>query len=93
MDAEKLVFMAGQIAAYFKAYPEDEAIIGIRDHIKSFWTPGMRKTLEARVRRDNAGVEPLVLAAMTEPRPPGESPIRKETQGPGKLGEMVSDAG
>ena len=93
MDAEKLVFMANKIAAYFRAYPENDAIIGIRDHIKLFWTPGMRRTLEVHLLSGEPSVEHLVVAAMTEPRPPGESPILKEAQGPGRLGELVSDAG
>jgi formate dehydrogenase subunit delta len=93
MDAEKLVSMANQIAAFFKAYPEEDAVIGVRDHIASFWTPGMRRTLEYRVQGDPSGLEHLVVVAMTRPRPVGESPIKKEVQGPGELGEMASDAG
>ena len=93
MDGEKLVFMANQIAAFFKAYPEEDAIVGVRDHIVSFWTPGMRRTLQARMLGSTEGLEHLVVAAMTGPRPDCESPIKKEMQGPGELGQMASDAG
>jgi formate dehydrogenase subunit delta len=93
MDPEKLVFMANQIAGFFKAYPEEDAVIGVRDHIKSFWTPGMRRTLQTRLQGDASGLEHLVVVAMTQKRPEGESPIKKEVQGPGALGEMASDAG
>jgi formate dehydrogenase subunit delta len=95
------VLMANQIAGYFKAYPEDDAVAGISDHIKSFWTPGMRRTLTAHLDRHPDGAEQLVVRAMlgqvaAEPvgeHAEGESPIRKEVKGPGELGEALSDAG
>ena len=86
--------MANQIAVFFRSYPEEDAIAGVADHIRAFWTPGMRAALSARIEQSQAGIEPLVVRAMTQPRPPcGESPIAKEIKGPGQLGEAVSDAG
>ena len=36
---EKLVRMANQIADFFAPYPEEEAVAGMQQHIRSFWTP------------------------------------------------------
>lgn len=41
----KLAAMAGQIADFFRLYPDDEAIPAIAHHINHFWTPRMRTTL------------------------------------------------
>ena len=45
MQAEALVRMANDIAHFFAAYPEADAIEGVRDHIEHFWDPAMRKEL------------------------------------------------
>ena len=81
MEAEKLIAMANQIAAYFKVYPEADAVTGVRDHIVAFWTPGMRRTLVAHLDESTTGVEHLVVTAMMT-RKEGESPIKKEVEGP-----------
>lgn len=41
-DHIKLAAMAGQIADFFRPYPDDEAIAAIAHHINQFWTPRMR---------------------------------------------------
>ena len=94
MSQDRLVPMANQIATFFRAYPEADAVVGVGEHIRAFWTPGMCTALSERIAHDPAGVERLVVLAMTRPAPAeGESPILKETEGPGELGEAVSDAG
>jgi len=93
MEPDKLVAMANQIAAFFRPYPHEDAVKGVAEHIKAFWTPDMRARLAVRVAEDTHGLEPVVLQAMTRPAPAGESPIKKEAQGPGTLGELASDAG
>lgn len=45
MPTDDLVRMANQIAQFFAAYPDDDAIDGIRDHLEKFWAPAMRKEL------------------------------------------------
>ena len=89
-EAEKLARMAGQIADFFRSYPEEEAQAGIRDHILSFWTPAMRATL-GRAGPDTV-LDPLVAAALRH-QPEAESPIMKETAGPDTAGQFASDAG
>ena len=92
MSIEKLARMANQIAGFFRSYPEDKALAGIRDHLVAFWTPGMREALLAHVDRGGAGLDPLVVQALRRGQP-GESPIEKETAGPEKVGQLGSDAG
>lgn len=47
MEPENLARMANQIAHFFAAYPEADAVEGVRDHLVHFWDPAMRKELLA----------------------------------------------
>ncbi|MFN0042363.1 MAG: formate dehydrogenase subunit delta [Alphaproteobacteria bacterium] len=47
MDAQRLVYMANQIANYFKAYPAQEAVDATENHLRQFWDPRMRTQLSA----------------------------------------------
>ena len=89
----KLVHMANQIAAFFRAYPREAAVAGVHDHIVAFWTPRMRRDLTARADAGEPGRDPLVLDAL-HALGSGRSPARKETAGPAELGAIdSSDAG
>ncbi len=89
----KLDHMANQIAAFFRSYPDDEAVAGIHDHIRSFWSPAMRRDLLARAAAGSAHLDPLVVAAL-HPLSTGSSPVRKVAAGPAEVGEIgASDAG
>jgi formate dehydrogenase subunit delta len=47
-STEHLVHMANDIGNFFRANPDhDAAVRAISNHIKSFWTPKMRKKLIA----------------------------------------------
>jgi formate dehydrogenase subunit delta len=47
-STEHLVHMANDIGNFFRANPDhDAAVLAISNHIKSFWTPKMRKKLIA----------------------------------------------
>jgi formate dehydrogenase subunit delta len=61
---EKLVRMANQIADFFAPYPEEEAVTGVGDHIRSFWTKRMREELAAHVASGGKGLHPQVLEAV-----------------------------
>lgn len=89
---QKLVRMANQIASFFRSYPDDEAVAGIHKHIVAFWTPKMRRALEAYGPRAESGLDPLALQAITE-QPEAESPVRAGTRDPAKQGAGASDAG
>ena len=89
----KLARMANQIADYFRSYPEDEAVAGVHEHIRAFWSPMMRRDLKACVDTDPASVHPLVLAALRR-ADGGPTPAGKETAGPDQVGAIdASDAG
>lgn len=94
MDAgAKLDHMANQIAAFFRSYPDDEAIAGVHDHIRSFWSPAMRRDLLARADAGAANLDRLVVAALHGLRA-GRSPAGREAAGPAEVGEIgASDAG
>lgn len=81
MNIEKLVRMANQIADFFRSYPEDKALAGIRDHLIAFWTPGMRNAILAHVTQGGDGLDPLVVKAL-QTCMTGQSPIEKAVSGP-----------
>lgn len=63
MDIHRLVHMANQIADFFKAYPEEEAIAGVENHLRQFWDPRMRSDLFQHLDAGGAGLSPISLAA------------------------------
>jgi formate dehydrogenase subunit delta len=73
MSPDKLARMAGEIAAFFRPYPEEVARAGVRDHLVAFWTPAMRATLVAKAK----GLDPLVEAALRD-LPRSETRAAKE---------------
>lgn len=68
MSADSLIKMANQIALYFSSEPDHAvAVNGVRQHMKNFWTPGMRRDLQGwQEKHPDAVLHPLVLAALTE---------------------------
>jgi formate dehydrogenase subunit delta len=60
---EKMVHMANQIALFFAAYPREEAIAGVADHLRKFWEPRMRRQLLDYTCQGGAGLHELVLEA------------------------------
>ncbi len=89
---EKLVRMANQIAAFFRSYPQDEAVAGIHKHVTAFWTPRMRDQLVAHCAEADHGLDPLVLTAL-HITPKARSPIRDAVTDPHEQGLGASDAG
>ena len=92
MKTETLARMANQMASFFRAYPEEEAATGIRQHIVAFWTPGMRSQFRDFAREDGAGLDPLVAQAMLG-WPDAESPVARATAPAASNGQGASDAG
>jgi formate dehydrogenase subunit delta len=62
MNRARLIHDANEIAKYFAAYPREEAIAGIADHIKKFWDPRMRAELKA-MPANEANLHTLVKEA------------------------------
>jgi formate dehydrogenase subunit delta len=70
--AEKLVYMANQIATFFQSMPHDEAVAGVAKHINDFWDPRMRRQFFEIVEAGGPGLKPLVLEAVGKIRRPAQ---------------------
>ncbi len=64
MENRDMVRMANQIAAFFEAYPRQEALDGIAKHIRLFWDPRMRAKLIEYVGGGGKDLSPLVITAV-----------------------------
>ena len=74
---EKLVYMANQMAAFFRSKPHAEGVAGIAEHINKFWDPRMRRQFFEMIDAGgDFGFSPLVIeAAKSIRRPaPAEKP-------------------
>ncbi len=63
MQSADLVRMSTQIAQFFEPYPTEEAILGVAEHIRGFWTPSMRSELAAIHAAGTPALHPLVAQA------------------------------
>ena len=74
----KLVYMANQIAIFFKSQPQSEAAQGVATHINKFWEPRMRRQLFEILEKEENGLDALVLQAVPLIRKPepAEQPVR-----------------
>lgn len=63
MSPEKLIMMANQVAAFFKAQGEAAAPASVADHLKKFWEPEMRRLLVQALQSDVARMDPVVARA------------------------------
>jgi formate dehydrogenase subunit delta len=76
-NAQHLVQMANDIGNFFRAQPRQEAIAGIANHIRSFWSPNMRGKLIGQLDSGAAGLDELPLEALRSLR---EHPADKPNQ-------------
>lgn len=81
MSTDKLIRMANQIASFFRSYPDDQAVTGIRDHLVAFWTPSMRSALPSTAAQNNHELDPLVMNALLMHQA-GKSTIARGVHGP-----------
>jgi formate dehydrogenase subunit delta len=67
MSTANLIKMANQIAQYFAGETDQQqAVLGVRNHLQMFWTPGMRKELLAwQTEHQGADLHPLAQAAVS----------------------------
>ena len=61
--------MAGQIADFFKAYPEETAATSVADHINQFWTGRMREDFLAASAARPEDLPPLLRRALPHIKP------------------------
>jgi len=65
MRIERLITMANDIAIYFSVEPDHAiAVSGVRDHLKRFWDPAMRRQLKAYLAEGGEGLLPLAREAV-----------------------------
>jgi formate dehydrogenase subunit delta len=64
MKSDQMVHMANQIALFFSAYPHDEALAGVTNHLKQFWEPRMRDQIKGYVAGGGGGLHELALEAV-----------------------------
>lgn len=70
MSHDKLVYMANQIATFFKSQPADQAADGVATHINKFWEPRMRRQLFEKIDAGDSELSDLVLEASKKIRRP-----------------------
>ncbi|BBN54494.1 hypothetical protein TRE132_26190 [Pseudomonas chlororaphis subsp. aurantiaca] len=75
MSSESLIKMANQIAQFFASEPDKaQAVRSVRQHLKSFWTPAMRRELAAwEVTHPGTALHPLAQAALKEEETQGQT--------------------
>ena len=61
---DKLVYMANQIADFFKSQPGDAAALRIADHLTAFWDPRMRRAIVEHLDHGGEGLQPPALEAV-----------------------------
>lgn len=61
---DKLVYMANQIATFFKTQDLDTASAKVAEHISKFWDPRMRRAIVARLDAGGAGLDPVAGRAV-----------------------------
>ena len=65
MSESRLVYMANQIAIYFRTSPHDEAVAATLNHVTLFWEPRMRRQiLEHLSAHQGEGLNEIALAAI-----------------------------
>ncbi len=62
--------MAGQIADFFSAYPEDQAVGAVAEHINQFWSKRMRADFLELYGASAEGLHPLAAKALSQVRRP-----------------------
>lgn len=68
-----MVHKANQIALFFAAYPQEEAVAGVLNHLRSFWEPRMRRQIIEYVRHGGTGLHEVAAEAVRRleaPAPP-----------------------
>ena len=70
---EKLVYMANQIADFFRAQGEAKAVPAIADHINKFWDPQMREDFLRIAHNPGINLKELVRKALPLIRVPAKT--------------------
>jgi formate dehydrogenase subunit delta len=65
MDIENLVYMINKIESFYRVEPvQADAVEGIRNHVRRFWEPRMRKAIIAHLEAGGSGLGELSAMAV-----------------------------
>jgi len=70
MKSDDMVHKANQIALFFEAYPREQAIDSIADHLNKFWERRMRTQIVAYLAGGGGGLHELAAEAVKRIGPP-----------------------
>ena len=59
-----MVHKANQITLFFAAYPREEAVAGVLNHLRSFWEPRMRHQIIEYVQHGGTGLHEIAVEAI-----------------------------
>jgi formate dehydrogenase subunit delta len=63
-DSHHLIQMANDIGDFFRAQPHEDAVAGIANHLRSFWTPKMRAQLTSQMNQGDGALDELPCEAL-----------------------------
>ena len=62
--ADKLTRMANQIADFYAAMPDGEAVAGVASHLSLYWTPKMIREIIAFADQGHPGLNAIAARAI-----------------------------
>lgn len=69
MSPDRLVYMANQIATFFRSQPGNDQVERIAAHLRDFWEPRMIEELSSHVTAGGVGLLPEASKALGLLRP------------------------
>jgi formate dehydrogenase subunit delta len=63
MSPDKMVYMANQIATFFRSQPGTDPAEKVAAHLRDYWDPSMRSQLRDYIRDGGAGLDDSVRRA------------------------------
>lgn len=70
MDADKLAYMANQMAKFFAHQGPERGAEAVAQHIRRYWDPRMRTAILAHLASGGEGLDPISLAAVQQLQQP-----------------------
>jgi formate dehydrogenase subunit delta len=65
MDEHNMLHKANSIADFFEAYPHEQAVAGVANHLRMYWVPRMRVQIIEYVKQHGSeGLKPLAYEAV-----------------------------
>ena len=65
MASDRMIYMANQIAAFFRTQPGGDQAERVAAHLRDFWSPEMRAEPRAHAAGQGEGLDGLVLEAVS----------------------------